>query len=235
MKSFGTNYRACVIGASGAIGAAMIAYFEDDPACEFVHGVRRQSAQHGFDDFDLRDETSIARYAKQLKAHGPFHCIIVATGVLHNADFMPEKKLGDLNQMQLQETFLVNAIGPALILRHFTPLLAKERSVFACLSAKVGSITDNRLGGWYSYRASKAALNMFLKTASIEVARTKPNSVLLAVHPGTVNSNLSKPFKGEQIGRAAELAAAELLAQIDQAVPSDNGSFLAYNGERLPW
>ncbi len=235
MKSFGSNYRACVIGASGAIGAAMLAYFENDPACEFVHGVRRKSAQDGFGDFDLRDEASIARYAEQLQVHGPFHCIVVATGVLHNADFMPEKKLGDLNSAQMQETFLVNAIGPALVLRYFSPLLAKERSVFACLSAKVGSIQDNRLGGWYSYRASKAALNMMLKTASIELARTKPNTVVVALHPGTVNSALSKPFKGEQIGHPAKEAAAELLAQIDQTLPSDSGTFVAYNGERLPW
>lgn len=231
MQSFGSGYRVCIVGAAGAIGSAMVRHFEADPACSFVHGIVRDQ----FPYFDLRDEASIAAYADYLQQFAPFHCVIVATGVLHSAEFMPEKKLSDLNAAQLQESFLVNAIGPALVLRHFAPLMAKERSVFACLSAKVGSIEDNRLGGWYSYRASKAALNMLLKTASIELARSKPHSIVLALHPGTVNSRLSKPFKGEQIGRPAEVAAAELLAQIDQAHPSDSGTFVAYNGEHLPW
>ena len=122
------------------------------------------------------------------------------------------------------------------MLAHFAPLLAKgERSLLAVLSAKVGSIGDNRLGGWYSYRASKAALNMLLKTAAIEVARTHPQAVLAALHPGTVDSALSAPFRGTQIGRPAPDAARDLLAVLDTLQPADSGGFWAYDGQRLPW
>jgi len=129
----------------------------------------------------------------------------------------------------------INAIGPALTIRHFSKLLDPQQSIMVTLSAKVGSIEDNRLGGWYSYRASKAALNMIIKTASIELARTKPNTVMIAMHPGTVNSRLSKPFRGEQIGRPASIAAAEMLQVIENLELNDSGSFLTYSGEKLPW
>lgn len=148
---------------------------------------------------------------------------------------MPEKKLADLNYAQLEATFRVNTFGPALVLRHFSPLLDGQRGVLAVISAKVGSIEDNRLGGWYSYRASKAALNMLLKTAAIEVKRSNPNAVLVSLHPGTVNTGLSKPFKGAQIGRAAMAAARDMLGVMAQLTPADTGSFLAYDGARLPW
>jgi NAD(P)-dependent dehydrogenase (short-subunit alcohol dehydrogenase family) len=133
------------------------------------------------------------------------------------------------------KTFQVNAIGPAMVMRHFSRLLDPQRGVMAFLSAKVGSIEDNRLGGWYSYRASKAALNMFVKTAAIELKRTNPNAVILALHPGTVNSRLSKPFRGAEIGRSACDAATDMLAVIDTLTPAETGRFYAYNGERLPW
>jgi NAD(P)-dependent dehydrogenase (short-subunit alcohol dehydrogenase family) len=130
----------------------------------------------------------------------------------------------------------INTIGPALALSHFGPALAqRERSVFAVLSAKVGSIGDNRLGGWYSYRASKAALNMLVKTASIEVARTHPQAVLVALHPGTVNSALSAPFNGAEIGRPAADAAGDMLRVLDGLPAEQTGSFHAYSGEPLPW
>ena len=121
------------------------------------------------------------------------------------------------------------------MLRHFVPLLDRERAVMAMLSAKVGSIGDNRLGGWYSYRASKAALNMMIRTAAIEVARSQQNSVLVALHPGTVNSRLSRPFRGETIGRAAQVAAAEMLGVLDTLTPADSGAFRSYDGAQLPW
>jgi NAD(P)-dependent dehydrogenase (short-subunit alcohol dehydrogenase family) len=135
----------------------------------------------------------------------------------------------------MAEVFRINALGPAMVLARFAPLLDSSRGVFAVLSAKVGSIGDNRLGGWYSYRASKAALNMFVKTASIEMRRRNPSSVLVALHPGTVNSRLSAPFKGAEIGRAASDAAADLLRVMDRVGPDDSGGFFSYNGERLPW
>jgi NAD(P)-dependent dehydrogenase (short-subunit alcohol dehydrogenase family) len=122
-----------------------------------------------------------------------------------------------------------------MVLRHFAPLLDRERAIMAMLSAKVGSIGDNRLGGWYSYRASKAALNMLVKTAAIEMARSQAESVLVALHPGTVNSALSRPFRGESIGRPAHDAAADMLRVLDTLTPSDSGSFKSYNGADLPW
>ncbi|MGA0584850.1 MAG: SDR family NAD(P)-dependent oxidoreductase, partial [Castellaniella sp.] len=129
-----------------------------------------------------------------------------------------------------------NTIGPALTMAHFAPQLARgERSVLAVLSAKVGSIGDNRLGGWYSYRASKAALNMVVKTAAIELARTHPRSIVAALHPGTVKSALSAPFRGAKARRPARDAARDLLAVIDGLQPEDSGGFWAYDGQRLPW
>ena len=149
--------------------------------------------------------------------------------------FKPEKKLGDLNTAQMMETFRVNAFGPALVLRHFAPLLDPERSLMTFLSAKVGSIGDNRLGGWYSYRASKAALNMIVKTAAIELARTKPGAVVVAMHPGTVDTGLSRPFGGERLGRPPSLAAREMLDVMSGLGPEDSGTFVAYDGTPLPW
>jgi NAD(P)-dependent dehydrogenase (short-subunit alcohol dehydrogenase family) len=173
--------------------------------------------------------------AKALSSSGPFQLIINTIGVLHSADWMPEKRLDDLNSDQLIELMKINAIGPALTIQQFSKLLDPNHSVMVTLSAKVGSIEDNRLGGWYSYRASKAALNMIIKTASIELARSKPNTALIALHPGTVNSRLSKPFRGEQIGRPPLDAAGDMLRVIESLNKEDSGSFISYSGERLPW
>jgi NAD(P)-dependent dehydrogenase (short-subunit alcohol dehydrogenase family) len=201
------------------------------PACSAVQGVHRHSAP----PVDFDDEGSVARAAAALADRAPFHLIINAAGLLHSPRFMPEKRLADLNDDQMLATFRVNTFGPALVIRHFAPLLNAGRGVLAVLSAKVGSIGDNRLGGWYSYRASKAALNMIVKTASIEIARSRPNSILVALHPGTVNSALSQPFRGAEIGRAPATAAAEMLRVIDTLTPADSGKFYAFNGEELPW
>ena len=155
--------------------------------------------------------------------------------MLHDGNLMPEKRLADLNYEQMQAIFQTNTMGPALLMRHFLPLLDDERAIMAMLSAKVGSIGDNQLGGWYSYRASKAALNMLVKTVAIEVARKQKHSVLVALHPGTVNSRLSRPFRGELIGRPAHDAASDMLTVLNTLRPSDSGAFLAYDGTRLPW
>ncbi|MDD5479102.1 SDR family NAD(P)-dependent oxidoreductase [Rhodoferax sp.] len=231
MNTFPDGFRALVLGASGGIGQAFVALLQANPRCSEVIGLHRKSAP----SLDFDDEASIANAADALRAGGKFHLIINAAGVLHTAGFMPEKKLGDLSYAQLETTFRVNTFGPALVLRHFAALLDAQRSVLALLSAKVGSIEDNRLGGWYSYRASKAALNMLLKTAAIEVKRSNPQAVLVSLHPGTVNSALSKPFKGEQIGRQAMLAVHEMLQTLNSLTPADTGSFVAYDGARLPW
>ncbi|EWC41775.1 SDR family NAD(P)-dependent oxidoreductase [Pseudomonas stutzeri] len=231
MQSFPDGFRALVIGASGGIGAALVEALRGDPRCASVITLSRASAPA----LDLADPASIEQAAAAVAGQGPFQLIINAAGVLHDADFMPEKRLADLNQEQLLRTFQINTFGPALVLRHFSGLLDRQRGVLAMLSAKVGSIGDNRLGGWYSYRASKAALNMLIRTAAIEVRRSQPNAVLLALHPGTVNSRLSQPFRGAEIGRPAANAAQDLLRVVDSAGPDASGGFYAYSGEELPW
>ena len=231
MSSLPDQFHALVIGASGTIGAAFVELLSASPRCASVRGLHR----HSQPPLDFADEAGVAFAAEQL-ADGPrFHLIINAAGLLHTDQFMPEKRLADLTSAQMQATFQANTFGPALLLRYFVPLLDRERAVMAMLSAKVGSIGDNRLGGWYSYRASKAALNMMVKTAAIEVARSQKNSVLVALHPGTVNSRLSEPFRGATIGRPAHDAAADMLAVLDALTPADSGSFKSYNGAELPW
>lgn len=231
MESFPEGYRALVIGHSGGIGAALVDALRADQRCASVTELGRSTSP----PLDLADPVSIEQAAAELAGHGPFHLIINAAGVLHSDAFMPEKRLADLDHQQLLETFQANTFGPALLLRYFSGLLDRQRGVLAMLSAKVGSIGDNRLGGWYSYRASKAALNMLIKTASIEIKRSQPNAVLLALHPGTVSSNLSQPFRGAEIGRPAADAAHDLLRVIDGLGPEASGGFYAYSGEALPW
>lgn len=231
LDSFPDNFRVLIIGASGGIGAAMVEMLHQLRPDAKIEGLHR----HSEPKVDFADEDSIACAAQALTQHVPFHLIINAAGVLHTADFMPEKKLDDLHYAQLRTTFDVNTFGPALLLRYFTPLLDRQRGVMAMLSAKVGSIEDNRLGGWYSYRASKAALNMLIKTAAIELRRTQPNTVLLALHPGTVSSSLSQPFRGATKGRPATEAAYDLLQVINRKMPEDSGRFYSYADEKLPW
>lgn len=231
LQSLPPSFRALVLGSSGAIGRALENMLAADSRCGFVVGLHR----HSRPAIDFDDEGSVAAAAETMAAGGPFHLIVNAIGVLHSAQFQPEKKLADLHYSQMMATFRANTFGPALVLRHFAGQLAAERSLFAFLSARVGSIDDNRLGGWYSYRASKAALNMLVKTASIELKRSRRNSALVAIHPGTVTSNLSRPFGGERFGRTPEVAAAQILAVLDGLAPADTGKFLSYSGEELPW
>ena len=231
LQTMPEGYRALVIGAGGAIGKAFVRQLQSDPRCAQVLGLGRQTLPA----IDFEQETSIAAAAAELAPQGQFHLIINAAGLLHRPDFMPEKQLGQLCYAQLLSTFTVNTLGPALLLRYFSPLLDRRRGVMAMLSAKVGSIEDNRLGGWYSYRASKAALNMLIKTAAIELRRSQPQTVLVALHPGTVSSALSAPFRGAEVGRPAEVAASEMLAVLDGLSPADTGQFISYSGERLPW
>jgi NAD(P)-dependent dehydrogenase (short-subunit alcohol dehydrogenase family) len=230
MNSLGYGYRALVIGASGALGAAFCELLNEDPRCSVVRELGRNSAP----GLDLEKPDSIASAAAELAEEAPYQLILHAAGLLHREDIKPEKSYTSIEADALQAIFQVNTLGPALILRHFLPLL-DARGAMAVLSAKVGSIGDNRLGGWYAYRASKAALNMLIKTAAIELARTRPQTRLLTLHPGTVISGLSQPFKGASAARPASLAARELLSLIDRLAPADSGNFFAYNGERLPW
>ena len=224
-------FRALVIGSSGTIGSAFLELLESTPSCEAVFGIHRNSST----PIDYGDLSSIESAAIALADKGPFQLIINTIGILHSEHWMPEKKLDDLNSEQLQMLMQINAIGPGLTIKSFSKLLDPMGAVMATLSAKVGSIEDNRLGGWYSYRASKAALNMLIKTAAIEFGRTRPNTALIALHPGTVNSRLSKPFKGEQIGRPSVDAASDMLQVLLSLNKEDSGTFLSYTGEQLPW
>ena len=188
---------------------------------------------------DATNETSIAAAAGAAAHRVPrVDWLINVAGVLHDGDLQPEKRIADVTAANLALSFAVNATGPALVARHFESLLLRSaRPVFAVLSARVGSIADNRLGGWYSYRASKAALNMLTKTLAIEWARRRPPVACLALHPGTVATELAKPFVAADSPRvfSVERAASQLLELIEQAVPSPAGSFLAWNGETIPW
>ncbi len=230
MQSLGAGYRALVIGASGALGSAFCQWLEEDPHCAGVRALSRRTLP----GLDLEQPDSIARAAAELADEAPYQLIVHAAGLLHRADIKPEKTYAALEDAALKAVFQVNAVGPALVLRHFLPLLAPQGAM-ALLSAKVGSIGDNRLGGWYAYRASKAALNMLVKTAAIELARTRPGARLLSLHPGTVVSQLSQPFRGSAAARPASVAAWELLTLIDRLSAADSGQFFAYDGERLPW
>lgn len=231
MSLIPNSFRALVIGSSGTIGSAFMELLKQHPACMEVIGIHRNSAN----PIDYQDLGTIEAAAETFSDGPPFQLIINAIGILHSADWMPEKKLDDLNAEQMQMLMQINVIGPGLTIKHFSKFLDPNNSIMATLSAKVGSIEDNRLGGWYSYRASKAALNMLIKTASIEFARIKPNTALVALHPGTVNSRLSKPFKGEQIGRPPLEAAQDMLNVLLSLNKEDSGTFISYAGEKIPW
>lgn len=224
---------AIVAGASGAIGGALAELAEASGRFREVVRLSRGSTPA----LDLLDEAGIESAANTIAAKNvPLRLVIDATGFLHNEEFTPEKSLRQITPAHMAYAFAVNAIGPALLMKHFLPLLpAQGKSVFATLSAKVGSIGDNRLGGWYSYRASKAALNQLLHTAAIETARRR-DAICLALHPGTVESPLSAPFEKSGLAtRPAIEAAHNLIAVIEHAGTAENGMFLDYKGEVLPW
>jgi len=232
-----------VIGASGGIGRAFVELLAADTAVARVHAFSRSPAS--FEDsavrssvLDLTDEASVKQAAEFATQQGPLDLVIVATGILHrDPDIKPEKTMRDLNSASLAEVFAINTIGPALVAKHFLPTLRRgEKTVFAALSARVGSITDNRLGGWASYRMSKAALNMMLRTMAIEQARLRPDSVVVGLHPGTVDTGLSKPFQTRvPDGKlfSPQHSASSLLQVLDQLRANDSGCFFAYDGSRI--
>lgn len=225
---------AAVIGSGGGIGAALIDRLEAAGHFVAVVGLSRRSAP----PLDLTDEASIVAAARALQARAlPVRLVIDATGFLHGHRFMPEKSLRQLDPAHMAHAFAINAIGPALLMKHFLPLLpAQGKSVFATLSARVGSIGDNRLGGWHSYRASKAALNQLVRCAAIELARRAPEAICIALHPGTVATPLSSPFAKTGLDvRPPEQAAAELLDVIEHLQAGDTGGFRDHKGVAVPW
>lgn len=243
LGSLAEGYRALVFGASGGVGTAMVAMLAADPRCSAVFAAARRplaaTAKVHPLAFSLEDEASIAHCMAMAASGGSLDLVIVATGLLHDAEIQPEKTWRAIDAATMQRAFMVNATGPAVIAKHALGHLAgRRKAVFAALSARVGSIEDNRLGGWHAYRASKAALNMLVKSFAIELARRNPRAICASLHPGTVDTALSKPF---QSGVAAEklfspdASAAHLLAVIDGLQPEDSGRLIAWDGARIPY
>lgn len=227
---------AVVVGGTGGIGQALTRQLSRQ-AVQVV-SLSRQSTPA----LDLLQEDTMAHAAAWVRAHAqaqglPVRLVIDATGWLHGDGWMPEKGWRQLDAAHMAHAFALNAIGPALLMKHFLPILPRqERAVFATLSAKVGSIGDNRLGGWYSYRAAKAALNQLVRTAAIELARSHPQAVCVALHPGTVETALSAPFARTGLTvRPPDEAAARLLDLLSTLDARHSGSFLDPQGQTLPW
>ena len=238
------SLRVAVFGASGGIGGALVDAFTQDESVHRIYaGARRVQAKHDAKtvpfSFDLLEESSIAAAAARIGADGPLDLAIVATGFLHHGALQPEKTWRDFNGDGFATAFAINATGPALIAKHVLPLLTRERrAVFAAISARVGSIEDNRLGGWAAYRASKAALNQIIRTCAVELARKNKSACCVALHPGTVDTALSAPFQRgvspERLFSAAE-SAAHLLRVIATLTPEQSGGFFAWDGTRIPF
>ena len=234
LESFPAGGLAVVVGATGGIGGALLARLAGERSFQGVVGLGRD----GVPPLDLTSEETIARAAAHVAGTGHEPRLVVdATGLLHGDGLAPERSWRELDPAHMAEAFAVNATGPALLMKHFLPLLPRDgKSVFATLSARVGSIGDNELGGWYSYRASKAALNQLVRTAAVELGRRRPAAVCVALHPGTVDTGLSAPFaKAGLEVRPAGRAADRLLGVIDRLAAEDSGGFFDHRGARLPW
>jgi NAD(P)-dependent dehydrogenase (short-subunit alcohol dehydrogenase family) len=240
---------AVVVGASGGLGAAFVETLAARGAFSTVLALSRTGGPAGTDPgatavvharIDVTDEPSIAAAAALARTLPPVRRVIVASGLLHDAGtgLLPEKSMAALDPARLARLFAVNASGPALVARHFIPLMPRRGPVaFAAVSARVGSISDNRLGGWYGYRASKAALNMLLRTLAIEWARTAKDSVCVGLHPGTVDTALSAPFQDRvpdgRLFTPAQSAAC-LLDVLERLGPADSGRVFAWDGSEVP-
>jgi NAD(P)-dependent dehydrogenase (short-subunit alcohol dehydrogenase family) len=219
--------RALVIGASGGIGAAMATALA-------ARGDRVTGVSRSADGLDVTDEASVARVMGALE--GPFHTVIVATGALVIDGARPEKTLKAVDAGSMAAQFALNAMGPMLVLKHALRLMPKDApSRFAVLSARVGSIGDNALGGWYSYRTAKAALNQLIHTAAIEVARSHPQAVLALLHPGTVDTAFTAAYQPAYDKLTPAQAAGALLGVLDQLIPAQSGGFFDWQGDVIPW
>ena len=241
-ETFGDNLRVAVIGSTGGIGAALVEQLVDSPQVSRIHALSRSGRSHPSSKvanltFDFTDENSLLAAAQALEEVKPFDVILVATGLLQGGGIAPEKNLRALSYEGFAKSFEINTIGPAMTAKYFVPLLRRdEKAVFAAFSARVGSISDNRLGGWYAYRASKAALNMVLKTLAIEIGRRFKNQIIIGLHPGTVDTALSKPFHGNvPEGKlfTPEFSAEKLLRVIDGIKAEDSGNLFDWTGKRI--
>ncbi len=236
--------RAVIIGASGGIGAAISKALSTRADISAIHALSRSAIDPGLPKViagpvDITDEESIAAAAASIADDGAPDLIIIATGILSDGTSLkPEKSLRQQDRTAFERVFAINTVGPALIAKHFIPLMPRSgRAVFAALSARVGSISDNRIGGWHAYRASKAALNMLIRNYAIEQARRNPDFVAVSLHPGTVDTDLSKPFQagvpGTRLFSAAQ-SAEYLLGVIASLTPDQSGKAFDWAGQEIP-
>ena len=246
LNSFGKNLNVVVVGATGGIGKALINIFSKNPNIANIFAVSRSpnnidtqkvTILHANTD----NENDILQISGIIQSTvSEIHMVLIATGILHNGDeIKPEKSWRALNSHSFETVFRTNTFGPALVAKHFLPLLAKKRkSVLAALSARVGSIEDNHLGGWYAYRASKAALNMLIKTLSIELARVNPCALCVGLHPGTVDTTLSMPYQGS-VSKSSLFSihhsASCLLDVLNNLQPENSGRIFAWDGKPIPF
>ena len=228
-----------IIGSSGAIGNAFKQLLSTLLPDAKIHAFARHHTHKMLPNvidhtIDYKDEASIEKCAHISSEEAPLDMVIVATGILHEGNVMPEKSLQSLSSENLRRLFEVNTILPALVAKHFLPKLNRDsRAIFAALSARVGSISDNQLGGWYAYRASKAALNMIIKSAAIEMGRTHKQAVIVGLHPGTVDSSLSKPFQSNVAADklfTPEFSVQKMLEVLENLTPSQSGKCFAWDG-----
>jgi NAD(P)-dependent dehydrogenase (short-subunit alcohol dehydrogenase family) len=242
-ENFAEKPVAAVIGASGGIGTAMTRQLADMPTIERVLAFSRSPAEFDHprvrtDRIDLEDEDSIAAAADTTREAGGAQIVIVTAGLLHDGAIQPEKSWRALDADQLTRSFQINTIGPALVAKHFLPLFPRSGpAIFAALSARVGSISDNGIGGWYGYRSSKAALNMILRNLAIELGRKRAEAICVGLHPGTVDTGLSKPFQGNTPAEklfTPDYSASCLLSVLDGLKPDDSGAVFAWDGQRVP-
>ncbi len=239
LTSLPDDAKIVVAGASGAIGQALLRTLRDHYPNATLYGLSRSDVSDQLPTdthwlpMDLEVEDTIAEASETISKAGPIHGVLIATGLLHEGKtFRPEKAIRQLDGENLERSFRINAVGPALIGKHFLPRFPRrERGYFAALSARVGSISDNRVGGWYGYRASKAALNMFLKNFSIEAKRSHPELIIAGLQPGTVDSALSRPFQGSahHVLEPAQ-SARGLLDALTKLEPSQSGILVDWKG-----
>lgn len=244
LSSFKSPLRVVIFGATGGIGKAMAKIIAATTAIETLYLIGRSEPRNmpqgaRFIAADITNESQLEAAADIVKSGGPLDMVLIMTGLLHGHTIAPEKSARQMDMKAFEQSFAVNCFGPALIGKHFLPLMHRnQKSVFAALSARIGSISDNRLGGWYAYRASKAALNMILKTLSIEYGRRFKQMVILGLHPGTVDTGLSKPFQSNvPEGKlfTPDYSAERLLTVIDNASHEDSGTLIAWDGQTIPF
>jgi NAD(P)-dependent dehydrogenase (short-subunit alcohol dehydrogenase family) len=248
------NANALIVGASQGIGLGFVqkllqddriakiyaTYRNPESASDLLALVGENSDKLICLSLDITDELQITEVVQKIRVEvNKLHLVINCVGLLHDGNLQPEKSLRQLNSENVLRYFQINSIGAVLLIKHLLPLFRhQERSVFACISAKLGSITDNQLGGWYGYRASKAALNMFMRTAAIEYSRSSPKTLVVTLHPGTTDTRLSRPFQGNVSPEklfSVERSVTQLLAVIEQLQQRDSGQFFSWDGSQLPW